>query len=402
MDPIDQLTEWAQEQGIVLDGVKPRRIPGKGIGIVATKRLKPGQSILEVPTSALRTLDTVPSALARRLPKDLTVHGLLAADLALDQTAKYAVWNALSPTRASIWSTLPLTWPPALQAHLPEAGQAVLRAQQAKLARDWAAVSQALGRRPFPALSSSSSGSPGAPLSEADYTYAWLLVETRTFYHSTARTERRLRRHDHMALQPVADLFNHGEAGCRVAFDAAGFSVYADRAYARGDEVVISYGAHGNDALLVEYGFVLGGEAGGGNRWDAVGLDGVVVPALGDGQREALEALGFLGGYVLDAEGACYRTQVALRVMCLPETQWRRFLEEGGDEGAEKEAGRRQKKVDRLLVGLLKKYEEGTVRRHIREIEASKVGEECQREILCRRWRQIQRLLLATLERLDG
>jgi len=35
-------TEWAEEQGVAINGVKPAVLPGKGIGIVATQALKVG------------------------------------------------------------------------------------------------------------------------------------------------------------------------------------------------------------------------------------------------------------------------------------------------------------------------------------------------------------------------
>jgi hypothetical protein len=39
-DVYDTLLAWAETQGIELHGVLPRRIPGRGIGIVATEALE--------------------------------------------------------------------------------------------------------------------------------------------------------------------------------------------------------------------------------------------------------------------------------------------------------------------------------------------------------------------------
>ena len=40
MEAYEELLVWAKDKGIILNGVEPRRIPGRGMGIVATKPLK--------------------------------------------------------------------------------------------------------------------------------------------------------------------------------------------------------------------------------------------------------------------------------------------------------------------------------------------------------------------------
>lgn len=44
MEAYEELLLWAKDKGINLNGVKPRRIPGRGMGIVATKPLKVSHS----------------------------------------------------------------------------------------------------------------------------------------------------------------------------------------------------------------------------------------------------------------------------------------------------------------------------------------------------------------------
>jgi hypothetical protein len=278
------------------------------------------------------------------------------------------------PSRESISSSLPLAWDARLHPYLPKPAQALLRAQESKFARDWAAIQQS----PL-----------SASLTCQDFLHAWLLVNTRTFYHENARTAR-LPKEDRMVLQPMADLFNHADAGCEVAFTAASFTITADRAYAEGDEVYICYGKHHNDFLLVEYGFVMAQ-----NRWDEVGLDDAVLPALSAGQRELLDEKGFLGGYVLDARTVCYRTQVALRLLCVSAEEWAALVEEGEDGGDVV-----QEKVDRLLVSLLRKYR-GVIESTIKELKGLEVGEAGQREMLGMRWQQIQGLIDRTIKRLE-
>ena len=329
-----------------------------------------------MPTAALRTLETVRPKIKKALPEGTKVHAILAAELALDKpSSKYKLWNAVLPSRDSVSSSLPLAWDPALHAFLPKPALTLLRKQQSKFARDWAALQQA---------------SLDASLARTDYLYAWLLVNTRTFYHETARTAK-LPTDDRMVMQPVADLFNHADVGCEVAFSAASFTVTADRAYDAGEEAYICYGKHPNDFLLVEYGFVLER-----NRWDEVGLDDAVLPELSGEQKARLDERGFLGGYVLDAKTVCYRTQVALRLLCVPAAQWERLVYEGEDGGEAL-----QEKVDRLLLKVLRKYR-GKVQATVDEVEELEVGQPEQRELLLKRWRQVLGVVEQTIERLEA
>ncbi|KAH6855101.1 hypothetical protein B0I37DRAFT_47139 [Chaetomium sp. MPI-CAGE-AT-0009] len=395
MEVFEELIHWAEDRGVELNGVAPHTLPGRGVGIVATEQLKAGDRILQIPTSALRTLDTVRPEIKESLPKDTKVHAILAAELALDKpTSEYSPWNAVMPSRDSIISSLPLAWDPRLHAYLPKPALSLLRKQQAKFTRDWAAIQQTPFAAPPTADTTTTTTPP--PITRQDYLYAWLLVNTRTFYHETP-SGRRAPREDRMVLQPVADLFNHSGTGCSVTSTPACFTITADRAYAVGDEVAICYGQHHNDFLLAEYGFILPGHGHGAdqNRWDEACLDEAVLPALGPAQRALLEERGFLGNYVVDAGTVCYRTQVALRLLCVSPGRWERLVSEGEDGGEGL-----QEEVDRLLLGLLKKYR-GTVAGRIEEVEGLDFGQPCQREILCTRWRQIARLVDQTIERLE-
>ncbi|KAL2128829.1 hypothetical protein VTI74DRAFT_8593 [Chaetomium olivicolor] len=377
MEAYDELFRWAQNKDIEWHGIEPREIPGRGIGIVATKPLQTNERLIHVPTSALRTVETIRPKVKKALPRGTKVHAILAADLALDTPrCKYSPWNGVIPSRSSIFASLPLAWDPALHVYLPKPASALLQKQQAKFARDWSAVQSSALRSSIPA--------------RQDFLYAWLLVNTRTFYHETPRTAR-LPRDDRMVLQPVADLFNHADRGCEVAFTPASFAISADREYAAGEEVYICYGKHSNDFLLVEYGFVMER-----NRWDEVCVDEAVMPELGEEQTRVLEERGFLGNYVLDEGTVCYRTQVAVRLLCVPREEWERLLDEGEDGGQEV-----QRRVDRLLVGMLGKYRE-RIDGKIRELESIEVGEACQRKMLVMRWEQIRRLIDQTIERLDA
>ena len=134
------------------------------------------EQILLVPTSTLRTINTVRPKIKKSLPKETKVQAILAAELALDKpTSQFSPWNAVVPSREDIMSNLPLAWSdPHLHAYLPKSALALLRKQQSKFTRDWAAIQQAP-----PPLNT---------ITRPDYLYTWLLANTRTFYVSNNRS----------------------------------------------------------------------------------------------------------------------------------------------------------------------------------------------------------------------
>jgi hypothetical protein len=251
----------------------------------------------------------------------------------------------------------------------------LLAAQQEKFSKDWAIVAAA-----YPQLQ------------KDDYLYNWLLVNTRTFYHTNRRTEK-LPKEDHMALQPLADLFNHTPEGyCAVAFDDKFFTFTTTRAHQPGEEVFIRYGPHSNDMLLVEYGFTLPSSI---NSWDETCLDPYICPSLNATQKEHLEAVGFWEKYMLDSQTACYRTHVALRMLCLPLRQWQAVLDGIRDEDEDR------KLIDAALLKVLIKYD-SDITSTLEQLSSSSTGDEEMRGNLTDRWLQIRQLVTAATLRLQS
>jgi hypothetical protein len=341
-----------------------------------------GDVVLTCPTRALRTVRTVRKTVSRALPKNATVHCRLAVDLALDlsnESGKSA-WNAVMPNMQDFEAGMPLTWSSQLQALLPSAARTLLANQQAKYDRDWEMVSVAFSPMSRPSVS------------EEHFRHAWLLVNTRTFYHSTPKTEAlNLPRDEYMALQPIADLFNHAdEAGCTMTFDSKGFMATVTRPYDKGDEMFVSYGTHSNDFLLVEYGFILHASQ---NKWDEINIDEAILPLLSREQKDLLEEVGFLGGYVLDMSTLCHRTQVALRLLVMKPNQWRRFVDGRGNQEA------MQAEVDALACKMLMNYL-AVVKARLEDLRELMEGSPDQRALLIRRWEQILEIIKIATTRL--
>jgi hypothetical protein len=303
------------------------------------------------------------------------VHGILAASLCLEKDPDFDIWKGVFPTKEEITQSMPFHWPQDLQDLLPEAAKDVLKQQQTKIAKDWKRVSAAY-----------------SDIEESDYFYNWHLVNSRTFYHVTPKTEK-LHKDDHMVLQPVADLFNHDpNRGCSVAFDANDYTITTKHTHEPGDEVFIQYGNHSNDLLLVEYGFIL---PAGVNRWDETTLDAHLCPRFSTAERTKLEEAGFWAGYKLDADTpVCYRTQVALRALFLNDRQWKQVVSGIRSEDMDRET------ADKELLTVLKSYEK-EVRSKLKEIDMSKAGEEHMREILRSRWLQVKDLVVSAIASIE-
>lgn len=308
-----------------------------------------------MPLSSFVTKRSVPAEVARQAPA-ASLHGLLALHLCLEKARgepSTAQWRAVFP-RLEDFSSMPLLWDPALHPHLPLPARDLLSKQRAKLDDDWAAVSH-LG------------------LSREDYTHHWLLVNTRSFYYAPSRFNPA----DNLALIPVADLLNHASSGCPASFTSRGLSVTADRAYEPGCEVYTTYGRHGNDFLMTEYGFLLED-----NEWDEVSLDDFLLSRLDGDMKAELRALGFLGKWLLDKRTpACFRTQVALREL-------RGISPQPFIHGSEREAV--QEAIDHLYYRDLGVYLE-EIEGKARAVEGLGLG--LGGEVLAKRWRQIAELV---------
>ncbi|KIX96613.1 uncharacterized protein Z520_07879 [Fonsecaea multimorphosa CBS 102226] len=375
------LTKWAVSNGIKVNGIAAHKFPGRGLGIVAKRRLKAGEVILDIPMSVIRTGETVPPQILKAV-QACSVNGLLAAELAMDTSELHALWRTTLPSMEELNESMPLFWPPELQNLLPPPALALLRKQQGKLSRDWSAVSAAF-----------------AQLSYDVYRYSWLLVSTRTFYYTPPdmAPEDTPEADECLAVVPFGDYFNHSDvATCKAAYSATGYEFKADRAVAKGEELYISYGTHSNDFLLVEYGFTLAK-----NKSDEVSLDTVILPLFSAKQKDMLKEADYLGNYALegpsmqDDEVACYRTRIALRLLCMPLKKWNECVKYGADDDDEY-----QSLVHELLRQALKAYLE-TVDNSLEQLARLEVGLPSQREVLRRRWEEIGMNLAIAIDRIE-
>ncbi|KAL7944333.1 hypothetical protein V8C42DRAFT_326509 [Trichoderma barbatum] len=365
MGPLQDLITWANTQGLVINGIQPSKIPGRGTGILATREIEAEEEILRAPPGVLRCLDSVSSRVREKLPADTTIHALLAADLALDKSPSAGPWKAVLPKMSDFETGMPMFWLKELQDLLPLGSREALLKRKKQFQGNWSALKEAFPEVPY-----------------KEYAYAWLIVNTRSFYNETPETLK-YPWEDRLALIPVADLFNHSDGGCKVYYSPDGYHIVTDRAYEEGEELLISYSRHSNDYNLLEYGFIPDE-----NPSDGVYIDDVVIPKLSESHKEELKKRELLGEYPLDSSTDEFRrTQGVLRLLSCTTKQFHDYLD-GNETGHIV-----QEQADAYLVGLLNEFLNEIIAKRLQSIAELKVGQEDQRAVLAKRWMQIEGLI---------
>lgn len=155
----------------------------------------------------------------------------------------------------------------------------------------------------------------GKRLSKHDFQWSWLVVNSRCIYQELSSQSTR---DDNYACSPLIDMINHVPSDvphCKLSYDIKGLSIITQSSYRPGAEVFISYGAHSNEHLLCDYGFVIPH-----NSDNSLDLDDVVCKLLESWHISMLMELGYYEDYTIDLQGMMsFRTEVALRVALLTE-----------------------------------------------------------------------------------
>ena len=197
--------------------------------------------LCDVPASVLLTIHTIPEDF-KNLHKEITVHGLLASFLAFGgpDTHHYSRWKNSWPSMQDLQKSMPLLWPSFMREPLDNDGNphytiglrkdpvfilppaiagrwahdqmreyrkirdtAPMYRQEKKLKADWDIVSKVFPDRTLP-----------------DYTYYWLIINTRSFYFEVSGTEAAQNHDDRMVLCPFVDYFNHNDHGVSSCIEA--------------------------------------------------------------------------------------------------------------------------------------------------------------------------------------
>lgn len=237
---VARLRTWAIDGGARLDGVT-LSVDAAGDGAVrAARAIAVGETLLAIPRRLMLRDDELAATAAGMPDLGAEVAGprdALAVWLPLEARRPDSPWRAFLDVQPAAFADLPMFRGD--DALAPLAGTAARRAA----AMAHADVVETYARLP---------ASLRAQVSLADYAWGRAIVASRGFNAPDTLDER-------VAFIPVADLFNHRADETRWQYDppTATWTVSARRAFAAGDEVHFDYGAKGNTALLVGYGFAL-------------------------------------------------------------------------------------------------------------------------------------------------
>lgn len=138
----------------------------------------------------------------------------------------------------------------------------------------------------------------------------WLCCNSRCLYMKLPASLDK-NHEDNFTMVPYVDFLNHTiQEKCSVKVTPDSFQVFAAVDYQKDDQIYLSYGAHSNEFLLCEYGFVLGR---GENKWNSIDVTPQILKLLSHAQIHFLEEQGYLGEYFINSD-VSYRIEVALLV----------------------------------------------------------------------------------------
>ncbi|KAJ7709925.1 hypothetical protein B0H17DRAFT_244694 [Mycena rosella] len=326
------LLDWLQFPPLL---VEPRESPSAGIGLFAVASIPASTPLFTIPARALLNS----RSLAAHYPPALNAVQLIALHLCLYRPLHPS--PSLDPLFGPYISTLPREFDShPLTSHvkaadpsqLPPSVVNALARLHARYLHDWNTVRgylrenvRLLSQKPDMHLDR------GDDTLQADFLWGWLNVNTRCIYHRIKGT----RSHpDNLTLCPILDFANHTVAGPCMATRPS----HAERSNAPpiprlgdpltllspttptqpGAELYLTYGAHPNRTLFVEYGFVA--PCGPDDVRAEVDVQDIVEPMFkgndGDAKKKLLQDSGYWGDWTLDGSPVVsYRLITALRLL---------------------------------------------------------------------------------------
>ncbi|KAJ5210385.1 hypothetical protein N7472_000524 [Penicillium cf. griseofulvum] len=407
----EAFTEWAISNGIDTNSVTPARFQGRGLGMMATRNIKKGELVLQVPTHLMLRVEDISSTFINKLPEDIAVHAVLAAYLthgAPDELSKYELWRKSWPSRKDFEDSMPILWPTALGGPqlLTSKDDAPTDSEQPcllppSLSGRWNSLHPSPKMRKYSSDYQNIISQQAQRLRKAwtdvisafpdtnweTFSYNWLIVNTRSFYWMGDGQETPEDPNDAMGLVPFADYFNHADVARDVKFDENTYEFRATKDYEEGEEVFMNYGSHPNDTLLAEYGFFLDV-----NEADSIYLDDIVFRDIHSaGQQEELWLNQYYGNYQVTPHGPCYRTEVAACLTYMKEEDWRNHVLEGQTQGLDE--SRSEATIKRWILTYAAEADATiTALQKAMELNTTVQVHRSKADMLLKRWRQIKDL----------
>ncbi|XP_071954764.1 SET domain-containing protein 4-like isoform X2 [Antedon mediterranea] len=314
------LLQWMKCHGFEKQHLKPAIFKETGRGLMANKSFKPGDTIISIPADLLITTSTVLRTsigpVIQQNP-DLTPRQILCVFLILEKhKASASSWCPYISQLPDTYTTPSYFTDDELKSlpkHLLQ--MAIFQVETVKDEfQKVQSFSQALGKLDpcYPGL-----------LTYEAFKWAWFVVNTRSVYMDPSVSQWKSSCEiDSYALAPFLDLLNHSaKANVTAGFKKKSncYEIVTHNTYAKYDQVFICYGPHGNENLLLEYGFIVPA-----NPNTSVNIPFDLIKDLVN--REQLDAriqflkenfeVSWLSKLTCGADGVSWPFIVTLRVLC--------------------------------------------------------------------------------------
>ncbi|KAG0285241.1 SET domain-containing protein 4, partial [Dissophora globulifera] len=133
--------DWLKKMGCPKTKLTLAEFSNTGRGMMATKDIKAGEVIVQVPESNLVTMKTLQSTYGARIARfgnKVNSHMIIALHMALlIQSPEKSGWLPYLRLLPKKFETMPVRYPPELLELLPENAQAHVRKQKAKIMADY-------------------------------------------------------------------------------------------------------------------------------------------------------------------------------------------------------------------------------------------------------------------------
>ena len=208
-------TQWAEKRGVEISGVKAAYLPGRGMGLVTSRRFKAGERLLFIPEKAMFKPNA--SLLEAASLKDISPQAQLAVSAMVEFSelnSAFTAWKKVLPTFDDFEYSMPMLSYGRVRESLPPPVLQPLERQEADYIRDEAAVRAFLEERGL----------------QHFFRYWWLIVNSRSFHWKAPKSKGGV-----MVLCPFIDYMNHAptDSACKVVMTDKGYKVVADRNYGK-------------------------------------------------------------------------------------------------------------------------------------------------------------------------
>ncbi|RSL77464.1 hypothetical protein CDV31_017325, partial [Fusarium ambrosium] len=217
---------------------------GNRTRFVATKDLKEGETVLDIPCQLAHTIFKIDDNIVKKRPA-ASVHCQLAIEVAENlHNRKKRPWCFIDEFPQELEQNHPLLWPEEIQGKLPRQSQDQLFALKESFEQDWFEHTGFFDQAGL------------KHITKDKFLRAWIIVLTRKFALKGGKTKVSPQQ-DRFALLPLAEIFNHATGGCRMKELNDRCQFITTTSYKMHEEVCLCYGNEmTNDELLATYGFL--------------------------------------------------------------------------------------------------------------------------------------------------